>query len=391
MATVALLGDADWSLRRYFAAAPTRQQAKNIYWQDLKDLTRNFWLKPPSEGQLIIYVNGSYGPAEIHVIGMDKPERIEGQPWDGGILDEYANMKPHAWTENVRPALADRKGWCWLVGVPEGRNHYYDMVLDCCEGAIPETIPGDGVYYINHDTGFGYFSWHSGDILDSAEVSAARRELDEKTFKQEFEGSFENFDGLAYSSFGTHNLSSIEYDPMRPVWVGMDFNVDPMTAVFCHPEANSLHQFGEAYLKRSNTYEMIEHMKGLFPVNQVTIFPDSTGKAEKSNASHSDISLLRKAGYTVRAKRSNPFVKDRVNAVNSLMRSADGNTRYYINATNCPFTINDLNRVERLPDGRLDKKQEELGLKHISDALGYLIAFSWPVRASMGGSVSRGA
>ena len=61
------------------------------------------------------------------MVGLDKPERIEGQPWDGGVLDEYANMKAHAWGANVRPALSDRLGWCDLIGVPEGRNHYYDL------------------------------------------------------------------------------------------------------------------------------------------------------------------------------------------------------------------------------------------------------------------------
>jgi len=164
-----------------------------------------------------------------------------------------------------------------------------------------------------------------------------------------------------------------------------------MTAVFCHVKGDSVYQFGEAYMPASNTYEMIEHLNEKFDRRQVTIFPDSTGKAEKSNATASDIALLKKAGFAVRARKANPYVKDRVNAVNSLMRSADGSTRYYVNAANCPKTINDLNKVERLPDGRLNKKQEELGLKHITDALGYLIAYNWPVKTGGYGSVQRGA
>ena len=108
---------------RYFAAAPTYNQAKRIYWDDLKRLTPKWFLaKPPSESDLTITgVNGSI----IQVIGMDKPERIEGSPWDGGILDEFGNMKKDAWAKYVRPALSDRNGWSDLIGVPEGRNHYY--------------------------------------------------------------------------------------------------------------------------------------------------------------------------------------------------------------------------------------------------------------------------
>ena len=71
---------------------------------------------------MIRLING----AQIWVVGLDRPERIEGSPWDGGVLDEYGNMRANAWPEHIRPALSDRAGWCDFTGVPEGRNHYYD-------------------------------------------------------------------------------------------------------------------------------------------------------------------------------------------------------------------------------------------------------------------------
>ena len=110
---------------RYFAAAPTRDQAKAIFWNDLKLMVpRHLLAEAPRETELCIkIING----AELYVVGMDKPERIEGRPWNGGVLDEFGNMKPGAWGENVRPVLSDRSGWCDLIGVPEGRNHYYDV------------------------------------------------------------------------------------------------------------------------------------------------------------------------------------------------------------------------------------------------------------------------
>src|SRR4051794_23881932 len=80
--------------------------------------------RAPSESEMTIRL---INDAEIFVLGMDKPDRMEGAPWDGGVLDEMANMKPSAWEGNVRPALSDRNGWCDLIGVPEGRNHYYNL------------------------------------------------------------------------------------------------------------------------------------------------------------------------------------------------------------------------------------------------------------------------
>ena len=117
----------------FFCAAPTRDQAKRIYWDDLKGMIPpKLMLKRPSESELSIWIiNG----AKISVLGMDRPERIEGTPWNGGVLDEFANMKEQTWAQNVQPALADRGGWCWLIGVPEGRNHYYDSYRDALGAA----------------------------------------------------------------------------------------------------------------------------------------------------------------------------------------------------------------------------------------------------------------
>ena len=193
---------------RFFAAAPTRDQAKRIFWEDLKAMVpRHLMACEPKETELCItLING----ATIWVIGMDKPERFEGQPWDGGVLDEYANMKPHAWTEHVRPALSDRLGWCDFIGVPEGRNHYYDLWLTA-----------------QARDDWGAFTWFSADILPPEEIEAARRDLDELTFAQEYEASFVNFVGRAYYSFGDHNTARRDYNPRAPLILCLDFNVEP--------------------------------------------------------------------------------------------------------------------------------------------------------------------
>ena len=89
----ALFGSA-YDRPRYFAAAPTRDQAKRIYWTDLKALMPKEFVVDVSETELRL---GLVTNAELWVVGLDKPERIEGSPWDGGVLDEYGNMKQKAW------------------------------------------------------------------------------------------------------------------------------------------------------------------------------------------------------------------------------------------------------------------------------------------------------
>ena len=208
------LGGSRFPDPKYFCGAPTRDQAKRIYWNDIKLMSKELglWRKQPSESQLICFL---WPNVEIHVIGLDKPERIEGHPWDGGILDEYGNMKKEAWPENVRPALADRQGWCDLIGVPEGRNHYYDEWLKAKAD----------------DTGYRMpYHWLSSDIMLPSEIEEAKRDLDELTFQQEFEGSFVNFTGMVYYNFREalhYSKCRNEYNPRDPIIFTFDFNVAP--------------------------------------------------------------------------------------------------------------------------------------------------------------------
>ena len=83
----------------------------------------------------------------------------------------------------------------------------------------------------------------------------------------------------------------------------------------------------------------------------------------------------------VKVKSSNPRVRDRLNVMNSRMRTADGKTHYKINPETCPKTVNDYNKVESLPDGRINKDQEKVGLVHLSDAQGYLMCYGYNLKS----------
>lgn len=362
---------------RYFLSAPTHQQAKNIFWDRFLRDTRLF-RKDVSKSELIIKLMNN---TELHIFGLDKPERMEGQPWHGGHITEFGNLKADAWDAHIRPALADTGGWAILDGVPEGRNHYYDRALYACDDAIPRTKPYYGAYHeCKKDSEWAFYSWFSSDVLAPSEIDHARQQMDEKTFRQEYEGSFESYGGLAYYTFGAHNFSEVIRDFRKPISVGMDFNVNPMTAVLGTIRGDSYHQWGEIWLENSNTYEMVEKLKTYseYP-EDIHIYPDSTGDARESNAAESDIAILKKAKFKIFANPQNPFIIDRVNAVNSILKDHGPKTRYYVNPQECPKTVNDFNRVIRTDDGKLDKKQEEKMIGHISAAVGYLIAYNWPV------------
>lgn len=343
----------EWDDPRYFAAAPTRDQAKRIYWDDLKKLVPKEWVKRISETDLCIRtVFGS----ELWVVGMDKPERIEGVSWDGGVLDEYANMKPKAWGENIRPALSDRQGWCWLIGVPEGRNHYYDIVQDVKSGRL---------------TDWGLYTWHSSDILPKSEIDAAKLELDERTFRQEYEASFEDATGQVYYAYDikTHLDDTLQIIKGQPLILCVDFNVDPCVWEVCQYDGKTVNVLDEIALRNTNTEAMTKEYLNRYPNQKTIIYGDSAGSS-RTTAGESDYIIMRRMGLTdQRIKRANPRVKDRVNSVNSMLRNASGDVRIK-HTSKCKMLEKDFHKVT-WRNGDIDKRDGER--THATDAFGYYI------------------
>ena len=361
----------------YFFAAPTRDQAKAIYWDDLKRMIPPALVAGvPSETALIIKTQIG---AEFHVVGMDKPERIEGRPWNGGVLDEFANMKPAAWPEHVRPALSDRQGWCWFIGVPEGLNHYYDLYRAAANR--PD---------------WAAFHWRSADILPAEEIESARQDLDDLTYQQEYEASFVNFQGRAYYGFDSANIRPYKYQPREPLAFCFDFNVSPGVACVAQEVAGGQNAseytafFDECWIERNSNTERIANMLAEKYRNHrgaVICYGDATGGARGSaKLAGSDWDIIRRIfaeaygdRLSLDVPRRNPDERVRVNAVNARILAGDGTRRILVDP-GCSRLIRDFEAVTAAEDGALEKSKNNL-LTHISDAAGYYIARCHPIEA----------
>jgi hypothetical protein len=376
---------------RFFVAAPTRDQAKRIYWNDLKRLSpKSLLAKPPSETELkLTFINGS----EVHVLGMDKPERVEGTPWDGGVLDEYGNMKIETWPEHIRPALSDRLGWCDFIGVPEGRNHYYKLYNEAqkmngewlARGLSPEW-----------DT----FWWPSSDILPQSEIEAAKRDLDELTYEQEYEGSFINFTGQAYYAFDERkHCARLLYSPDLPLLFMFDFNVTPGVACVCQEQALpgglwGTGIIGEVWIPRnSNTIRVCDKLIqdwGSVHRGKIICYGDSTGGSRgTAKVLGSDWQLIKQKLWNhfghgrvfFKVPNSNPRERDRVNSVNSRFLSVSNEIRMMLDPARAPHTKTDLEgaRVIEGGTGEIDKDSDP-ELTHLTDALGYYVYREYPIK-----------
>ena len=187
-------------------------------------------------------------------------------------------------------------------------------------------------------------------------------------------GEFTNLtSGTVYSSYDREtNRSRETLKQGEPIRLGMDFNVGNMAAcAFVLPE-NDWHCVDE--IKGGvDTPSMITTMKDRYAGHSVTIYPDASGKNTSSKgASLSDIGLLRGAGYAMRAKPSNPRVKDRVLSVNMGFQRQN----VWVNPDACPETARCLEQQPYNKNGEPDKTT---GLDHQNDAFGYPIAYELPI------------
>ena len=371
---------------RFFIAAPTVDQVKEIYWEDIKALipARFFWGRPNESTLQIRLING----ARIRLMGMDKPSRIEGRPWDGGGLDEYGDMKSDVWVAHVRPCLSDRMGWCDFVGVPEGRNHYYDLTKHAEElaaKAVREGVPSD----------WAVFHWLSADILDPGEIAAARESMDPLTFKQEYEGSFENFTGLAYYNFDakTH-CQSLDYNPVRTLLLCFDFNVSPGVAVVAQEQILPNGQtgtgiIGEVFIERnSNTIMVCDRILQDFGGHQgrVLCYGDPSGASGGSARLESDWEMIRrklrygfKNDVHYNVPKSAPKERDRVNSMNSRLQSVDGTVRMMVDPSRAPHVVKDFEGVVCVKGGSGELDKSPGPLTHLTDALGYYVHRQFPI------------
>jgi hypothetical protein len=371
---------------QYFAAAPTHDQAKKIFWNDLKALSLSATHpRQPSESERIIFMpNGS----EIHVIGLDKPQRVEGIPWKGGGIDEFGDVKEGAWESNILPALntitpldPNYRAWCWLFGVPEGLNHYYEL----CERAKH----GD-------DGNFKVFHWKSAEILPPDVIEDARKEMSERQFRQEFEASFETASGRIYEDYGEANYTDAVIQPHERLCWYHDFNYTPLSSGIGVIRDNSVYCIDEIILTsavaRQSALEFVERYKD-HKNRHVMLYGDPAGQAGEKHGHPSDYteieSVLRANKWTLsrRVKPSTMSIKDGQNAVRAKIRNAAGEVTLFVNPKTAPWTHKAL-ATGQLKKGKEGKPgstflEEDSEFQHIGTAVRYFVDFEFPIAGKM--------
>lgn len=354
-------------------AAPTFKQAKRVFWRRLKQAIPKDWRAgKPNETECSITLRSGH---VLRIVGLDNYDNLRGSGLFFILIDEWADCPWEAWEEVIRPMLSTCKfvvdgvlyegGHVLRIGTPKGFNHCYDTYLDGQDGRSPDC------------KSWLYTSIQGGNV-PAAEIEAARRSMDPRTFRQEYEASFENYQGVVYYCFDRRkNHTDEAIQPAEALHVGMDFNVSKMAAiVFVIRDGlpRALDELTDIF----DTPAMIQKLKERFAGHDITVYPDASGQNRKTaNASESDLSLLRKAGFTVVVDHANPSVKDRINSMNAMLCNTYGERRLLVNTSKCQKFTTSLERQVYNDKGEPDK---EGGFDHPNDGGGYFIVKRWPIQ-----------
>lgn len=361
---------------RYFVAAPTYNQAKKIWWDDLKALTLSaMHPRKPSESNLIIYLpNGT----EIHVIGLDQPQRIEGIEWTGGVIDEIADIKSDSLQANIMPALNTvnptrpfYRAWCWFIGVPDGLNHYYDMAEYARTSGDPD---------------WGLFHWTSDEILPPDVIESAKRTMSPKQYKQEYQASFETASGRIYEDYSVANTTHETIQPHEALHWTHDQNYTPLSSAVVVIREGIPFFLDEIVLEsavsRQSAVEFVERYKN-HKNKTVFIYGDPAGRAGEKHGHKSDyteledVLRLHKWKFERRVRPAHPAIKDRQNAVRALIQNAKGDIRLFVNPVSALWCHKGLSTVQ-LQKGSSFQEDQTNQYQHITTAIGYFIDWHWP-------------
>lgn len=279
-------------------------------------------------------------------------------------------------------------GWAWVDELRDAKKEAWDVLVGrvrhskaVIRQVRATTTPNgfDWIYELfakEEKRGYEVHFSKTGDnpFLPSDYVDSLKDSYDEKMYRQEVLGEFvPTGSGRVYYAFDRpKNVKPVQIKKEYPIYIGMDFNINPMTAVAFQVYENQIYVFREYYIMSSNTDELALKIKQDFGPCQ--IIPDSTGRALKtSSRGLSDHQILRNHGHLV-MNVVNPARMDRYNSTNNLFEKQ----RLWVDPS-CKYLIKDLDQVSFREGTNEPETNKDKTLTHISDALGYGVWFHFPI------------
>jgi phage terminase large subunit len=347
-----------------FYVSPSYRMSKQIAWVQIKNILTDLrWIRKINEAELTLYLKNN---SRICLRGADNPQSLRGIGLNLLIMDECADIDQAAWTEVLRPTLSDTGGKALFFGTPKGMNWFYDLYQQ-------------GQDTTNDSWSSYQFTTLDGGWVSEEEIEWARRDLDAPTFRQEYEATWEVYSGRVWTGFSmTDSVKHIEVpDDINTYHIGIDFNLDPMTATISYIMDGKMYVFDEIQIWSSNTDELVEEIHNRYKGKKIVAYPDPAARQRRTSAARrTDASILQNAGFVLKMPSRHMSIRDRVNSANSKMCNANNERGVFI-SPKCRNLINSLAKHTYKEGTSVPTKNE--GWDHLTDALSYKISYLYPI------------
>lgn len=361
-------------------AAPTRDQAKLLYWEDVKLLMPQMYVKKTNETSLTITLkNGS----TIQIIGLMEYQRREGARCHLFGVSEWQQCNPKAWFQTFAAMINDTEGIAIFEGRPFEKNHLFDFYN----------------YALMGKPGWASYHWTSEDILTDAQIAENKSNLSLLDYAREHLASFETGGKSPYYSYSVLNNRTKNYDYKLPFIVTCDFNatVKPMSWVIGQKQLLGVNEV--VYWKKTlsyqhtNTITMCELLdqdyfqklpeyitKKEYP-SHIIFYGDYAGKKMTSNSSWSDWDIIKKY-FNNKAKielKIKPCrsIRNSIGSTNAQLKNANKILRQFIDKKECEALMMDWIKCTWKDNSRELKDDDDLR-GHCCRAVDYFNDFEYP-------------
>jgi len=354
----------DWRARqqkrkaRLMIVEPTYQMVRDVLVPEMVEFFNDNGIKHryhKSNHDFVIRLNG------VDFVAMcrsaDKPSSLTGKTISDAIIDEFDKItgiqnQKDVWNECIARTRKYEHGTVAAVTTPEGFRYTYELWKE-------RNADNPNFKLIRAKT-------RDNTFLPADYIDNLVEQYDALLAAQYLEGEFVNLNNTrAYYMFRREDhVKPCPVNPALPLYIGIDFNVNPLTAVIFQQEGGVYRVVSEYYIPNSNTRALMGLVTQDWPNYAKYACPDMTGGQRKTSADYTDIQIIEQAGLQVLGTR-NITQRARLNIVNNLL-----DKHRIIIDPKCKHLINDLEKVVTDSYGQILQKKDD-PLTHISDALGY--------------------